>query len=150
MPYKNKEDRRAHYLANKQRILDGLRKHRLENPEKFSAYTRSYSSSVRGRHNCLKHALRRDKISETDLLWNFNFYSALLEDNECHYCLGPLCKTGGALDRIENDAGHVCYNVVPCCRKCNRIKGNDTSYEEMLLLVSALREIVRRKGFASA
>ena len=74
-------------------------------------------------------------------MWSFHFYESLIHEASCHYCLGPLSETGGGLDRIVNSVGHTCYNVVPCCRQCNRIKGHDISYKEMLILAPALRKI---------
>jgi hypothetical protein len=147
----NKERKKAwrkkHYAEHKERLLEKAKEYRQENLALYKERDKAKSQSIKGRHNSLRHALRRDKIEQSDYLWNRNFYEALIQDRECHYCFGLLDRTGGGLDRIENNLGHTCYNVVPCCRKCNRIKGNDTSYAEMMLLAPALREIVRLKSF---
>ena len=108
----------------------------------------NWSRTVKGRHKTIKRFLKKENISKTDLLWNLNFYSALIQDACCHYCSGALAETSHALDRINNDIGHTCYNVVPCCRRCNYIKGYDTSYEEMFLLVPALKEIIKLRILA--
>lgn len=60
-------------------------------------------------------------------------YAALI-DNSCHYCHGELDPTGGGLDRLDNKSGYYLGNVVPACGSCNRVKGDDFSYEQMLIL----------------
>lgn len=63
----------------------------------------------------------------------------------CHYCGGSLNETGGGLDRKNNATGYENDNVVPCCRQCNRVKGHDFTYEEMLLIAKVLRQIRESK-----
>lgn len=99
----------------------------------------------KGRLAVLKFWTQYEEIPDTDILRNINFYTELIRDNECHYCLGYLNVTGFALDRIDNSKGHVGFNVVPCCKGCNQKKMHDTSYEEMMLLAPALREIRKRR-----
>jgi hypothetical protein len=137
MPYKDPNRRKQYFKDNKDILNAARRIYRSENKEEFLLLERS----LKRRHKSLKISLRRDGVSESDPLWVYNFYCSLLFDAVCHYCLGDLNPTGGGLDRIDNSTGHVCYNVVPCCRQCNRIKGNDISYENMMLLSPALREI---------
>ena len=122
--------RRAYYANHKEERLVWFKKHR---------------STPRGRYTQVKEALKKDKVPLTDALWSFNFYSALIQDNECHYCLGPLNPSSHALDRMSNAAPHACWNVVPSCWWCNERKKADLSYEEMMLLAPALREIRRRR-----
>jgi|HubBroStandDraft_6_1064221.scaffolds.fasta_scaffold1037300_1 hypothetical protein len=100
------------------------------------------------RHAQLVRRLEREKVPSTDLLYRFGFYASLIEANSCTYCEGPLSPTGHALDRIVNSKGHRCFNVVPCCARCNSIKGDDDNltFEEMLILRPALIEIRIRRG----
>ncbi len=61
----------------------------------------------------------------------------------CHYCgLDPedFVKTGDkfitnklnlSVDRVDNSLGYDLSNIVLCCNRCNSIKGNFFSYEEM-------------------
>jgi len=162
---KNKEENTrkyaVYYQANHEKMLLKTRRYRVNNKEKVAAYDRQYRidnkeqlleqtsiyyRTLKGRHKTIKYALKKEGALESELLWNINFYSELVRDPLCHYCSGLLNETGGGLDRIQNDIGHTCYNVVPCCRRCNRIKGHDLSYEEMMLLAPALKEIVRLKS----
>jgi hypothetical protein len=103
------------------------------------------TSSFSSRHSNLYRSLRNERIPEYDLIWNLNFYTQIVLDNECHYCGGPLPKKGHGLDRLDSSIGHVCYNVVPCCGSCNGLKGHVISYEEMMILRPGLFEIRRRR-----
>jgi 5-methylcytosine-specific restriction endonuclease McrA len=98
-----------------------------------------------GRHTHLKKQLREENIPQSDLIWNLNFYTALIQDNKCHYCLGLLSPTGHALDRKSSDSGHEANNVVPSCWSCNSIKGKYWEYEHMMLLAPKLR-FLRKSG----
>lgn len=154
---------KAHHAANKEhrRIVD--KNYRKNNRAKIKAYeatyyadpikkakllarVHAYGRTLRCRHAGFLKTLRKEGVPSSDPLWNINFYTQLILDNRCHYCEGPLNSTGHGFDRVDNCLGHVCYNVVPCCRVCNRIKMHDILYEEMMLLISGLREIqLRRK-----
>ena len=114
-------------------------------PKAALAATKKYHRTLKGRHAVLKYKFIKEGVPVEDPIFNINFYSELIKDNECHYCLGPLGTTSHGLDAIDNNLGHICFNVVPCCRSCNQKKMNDTSYEEMMLLAPALREIRRRR-----
>jgi len=92
-----------------------------------------------GRHEYVRRLLRKEGVPETDLLWNLNFYTEIIKDGRCHYCEGSLNPTSHALDRVDNILGHVCYNVVPCCRRCNSIKSWFWTHDEMLIVRSRLK-----------
>ena len=114
------------------------REFRRSHPERI----RITEQSLRGRHKVLRKRLKKEGVPETDFLWRFNFYAALVADQECHYCGGKfLASFGPGLDRKDSKEKHVCYNVVPCCRPCNTRKMHDLSYEEMWLLAPVLRNI---------
>jgi hypothetical protein len=72
------------------------------------------------------------------------------EVNSCHYCSKPVDwkphgDTGYNLDRKNNSLGYSVENCVVCCGDCNKLKGDRFTYEEMLLLSPALKEIFIRK-----
>lgn len=117
---------------------------KANNPERL-AKNRDYRGTIKGRLSYFKCVTRQEDVPDTDILRNEHFYTELIKDNECHYCLGPLAKTGIGLDRMDSNQAHLCFNVVPCCWYCNTLKMHNTSYEEMWLLVPGLREIRRRR-----
>lgn len=121
------------------------RRYRDKKPWIRAEIAKRYFRTPRGRLATLRMCLNREGISQNDLLRNEHFYFELIRDNECHYCLGPLTPSGHALDRIDNNVGHVSFNIVPCCQDCNKKKLHNTSYEEMMLLAPALREIRKRR-----
>lgn len=139
-----------YYKENKEALFKKRRGYLREwyriNRKKVLEQHKDYGRSIVGKHAELKKKLREERVSHSDLLWSINFYSALIEARICHYCLGPLDEAGCGLDRVVNELGHLSYNVVPCCGSCNRKKGYDTSYEEMMLLAPTLREIRKRRG----
>ena len=50
-------------------------------------------------------------------------YTALIQGATCFYCEGQIESAGGGLDRKNYKQGYHLWNVVPCCRTCNRLKG---------------------------
>ena len=114
-------------------------------PETVLVHGRKWLRTFKGRHRALKYKSTEDGIPKEDPILNLRFYTELIRDSICHYCLGPLNATSHGLDCMDNDLGHRGFNVVPCCKSCNQKKMNDTTYEEMMLLAPALREIRRRR-----
>lgn len=57
--------------------------------------------------------------------------------SKCVYCSYPA--TG--LDRLDNLIGHTDANCVPCCTQCNVAKSNYFTYEDMLKIGKAIKEV---------
>lgn len=132
-----KERRKESYDANPEKYRRRARERRKSHPEVYRLQERS----VRARHRMLRCWLRQEGVPAEDLLFRLNFYASLIQDAVCHYCGGPLNETGVGLDSMDNTIGHTCYNVVPCCKLCNVRKNSDLTYEEMMLLSPALKQI---------
>lgn len=80
-------------------------------------------------------------------------FSQLISAN-CAYCGGPprnKLKNRNyiffyqGIDRLDNDKGYVPGNCVPCCSRCNSIKGEHLSHEEMILVASLLLGLRRSR-----
>ena len=56
----------------------------------------------------------------------------------CVYCYTD--KRIG-LDRLNNSKGHTKDNVAPCCYECNVARSNNFSYDEMLIIGKAIKEV---------
>ena len=56
----------------------------------------------------------------------------------CHYCKRPSHGLGIGLDRIDNGLGYTPENTLPCCRDCNRIRGNALTVKEMEIAMIAV------------
>lgn len=63
---------------------------------------------------------------------------ASLRAKTCFYCSSSLDVYGSGLDRIDNARGYDPDNVVPCCGKCNRVRGDDLTHEEMKVAMDAV------------
>lgn len=127
--------------------------HRAHNPEYHSDRHKKYNRGIKGLYSRLKRQARSAKvacdISMEDLVE--------LRKIGCVYeCGNSLSSASPSLDRINPKAGYTKDNVVPCCIKCNMIKGDWWTFEEMLVAnraVNALRasldkeKIKSRKGF---
>jgi hypothetical protein len=148
----NRPKKAAYYVKNKEKIKKRVHRRYLKFKKENVIYSRKYYKkhkaeilarfrTVKARFAVVRAYLRKERVPKTDYLWRQNFYAALITDAVCHYCQGPYSKSGASLDAINNDEGHRCYNVVPCCRSCNQKKMHDTSYEEMMMLAPVLREI---------
>lgn len=61
----------------------------------------------------------------------------------CETCGKPVAERG--LDQKDTAKGHTLDNVVPCCKRCNAVKMDHFSYEQMLRLSVTIREIDREK-----
>jgi orotate phosphoribosyltransferase len=62
----------------------------------------------------------------------------------CFYCKNSLQKEKGygvGLDRIDNNFGYKTANVVPCCNRCNYLRGDHYSHNEFILFSDLIMEI---------
>ena len=54
-----------------------------------------------------------------------------LTASPCSYCNGPIGDNGVRLDRLCSKSGYSLDNVVPCCYRCNMVKGRHLDEETM-------------------
>jgi len=90
--------------------------------------------------NRFKHSV--DLAHRRDLEWSISFEDFnkfLVQD--CYYCGGKLPETGSGLDRKDNSRGYYIENVVPCCYTCNKIKGDNLTFEEMVAVSLYLKKL---------
>lgn len=81
---------------------------------------RKYRKSLQSKFNTLKYSSKFRNI-EFDL--SFEEYKALVKF-DCAYCDKPLPTQGYGIDRVDSSLGYISGNLLPCCKKCNTIKGN--------------------------
>lgn len=85
------------------------------------------------------------------------FYSLIVQP--CHYCGSPPSNKAryeksygqavlyySGLDRKDNGRDYHMDNLVPCCIKCNGIKSDHLTYEEMMVVASALMNFSARRS----
>ncbi len=71
----------------------------------------------------------------------------------CFYCEEAIDKqVTGKLDRIINDRGigYTPNNVLPCCKICNRVRGDHYTVEETKTAVMAVKALRARKSQGTA
>jgi hypothetical protein len=110
-------------------------------------------------YSTLQHSAKREG---KPLYLTFENFLTFIKIQECYYCGAPifwpkcsryrdengkLMRRSQAyyLDRKDNSHGYSLDNCVVCCPRCNAIKGNTLTYEEMLMLREGLRNISNRK-----
>lgn len=81
----------------------------------------------------LRHAYRNyvGSANQRGLVWDISFeYFSKWVLYPCGYCRGmDIRKLNGmlmycnGLDRIDNSKGYIVDNIMPCCGRCNRMKG---------------------------
>lgn len=71
-------------------------------------------------------------------------YAKQLFSKNCAYCNCPPDEYHNGIDRIDNDHGYDCDNVVPCCTICNIIKGTldiDIFFKRIVSILTNLDKI---------
>lgn len=73
--------------------------------------------------------------------WDLTFeqWETIIQDDKCHYCDDPLDETGCGVDRKDNTLGYTLHNSIACCGRCNRIKGDNLTYDEMVIAMAAVK-----------
>lgn len=124
--------------------------HRAERLAYMVAYYRdnrtkklAYNSCDVARFCTLRYNAKKRNIP---LRLTFKQFVQLVAHAKCHYCGGPLPRTGHGLDRKNSKLSYSTKNCVPCCQPCNWIRGKDiVSYSEMLEVAKLLARLRRRK-----
>ena len=80
-----------------------------------------------------KQATKREKT----FLLSEEEYTTLIAQM-CHYCNGKIGEKGIGLDRLDNSQGYILTNIVPCCGRCNQIKGPKLNQEQMVKVAVVL------------
>ena len=114
---------------------------RMRTPEGRAQIFRRNRSS--GKYSASKSlAIKRGYVWE---LSRDDYYN-IIRCNACIYDGEALPPTGSGLDRKDNNVGYVLDNVVPCCTRCNTIKSDYWSYEEMLEIGSLMKSLRHKRG----
>lgn len=126
---------------------------RERNNNNYRKRSDQYKSRLRGNKRLLhqrwartKGALKHRSKIPREFSITLEEYSNIVKDNACIYCGGPLPKTMGGLDRLDNNKGYTKENVVPCCFTCNSMRGNHLSHEEMKAVANFIKELRNGKN----
>jgi hypothetical protein len=132
----------GYYSRNKEKDRLQSKKWRAENAERWRTYHYGYMRTIEGGFSFLKHQAKKRGL-ECD--FSLETYRAVVHSANCYYCQGELNETGAKLDRKDSSIGYLVSNSVPCCLRCNLIRGEDNiTYAEMIEVAKLLKEL--RKG----
>ena len=154
-PLKNKELDKAQYIKDREKILAKNKsperrkyknmksvEYRQRHPEKYQQKDRKHHETLSSRYGSLRYSAKDRGLK---LTITKEEYRKIISLDRCHYCQGPLDKTGSSLDRKDNSLGYSLENVLPCCKYCNVLKGSLLSYDEMVQVIGYLR-VARGSG----
>lgn len=130
---RKKIQKEEYALNNVEKIKIARELHYDTNKEKILQKCKQYSHSLEGMFSRIKTRCRRKNIK---LLLSLSDFISLREKALCHYCGDTLNTTG--LDRIDSNGPYSLDNCVPCCSKCNYIKGDVLTLEETKAIIIAL------------
>ena len=126
------------------------REHHIAHKVSRNAQSRAYGKTDAGkqarRRNARKLRTRynvtRSSAKKRGIAFSLDqvYYELLITEHPCYYCGGSLPETGSGLDRVDNTQGYVFGNVVPCCKSCNKFKGDLLSADEARMLISMLKD----------
>ena len=124
---------------------DQIRAHRNEyfgeHKEEIRLRNKQFRLTPEGQFSYLKSNAKRRGIEVSVSFPEF----ASMRASPCYYCKESLPKTGTCIDRLDSNKGYIPGNCVPCCHRCNYLKGNILSKEEAQVVIPALMDYRRTK-----
>lgn len=105
--------------------------------KKKRPYERTYNAQLR------KSARTRSDGFKIEWKLTYSEFAALCEIPNCHYCNQPLERaknrsnigsSSKLLDRKNSNDHYTIENSVPCCPRCNDMKGAHLTYDEMIMI----------------
>lgn len=122
MRKRNIEWERQYYKTNKDRYDAQRKAWRIKNPLRTK----------------FLQAKADTKARKLEFKLTYEFLIDLWHEG-CFYCKSNLLKeTGISADRIDNDIGYLPSNVLPCCGRCNKIRGDNLTVDEMQIAMNAI------------
>jgi len=145
---------RLYYAGNREKILARLKVKRCSDLEGARAREKAWRAPHLARLNLknswfinrYRHLKYRAKRRGVSLSLSREQYLEKISGAFCHYCQGPLSKSGSGLDRKNSALGYSQENSVPCCKTCNLVKGDERiSYRGMVEVVGPLIKKERKE-----
>jgi len=127
-----KQNRKQRYRANPVPEKNYQKRNYTDNLERCRAYYHNNKSRPNIRFAYLKAASKRRKI---EIQMTLEEYTKILSKENCFYCNSNVVEdsnNGSCLDRLDSTRPYCVDNVVLCCGKCNRIKSNIFTKDQML------------------
>ena len=115
---------------------------RKQPKEQTSRAQKKYRSTPHGRYVISTHSGLRKGLGFD--LTESQYDTLMIQP--CYYCNGSLGSTGLGLDRINNSIGYTLTNVLPCCKDCNRTRGDRFSVDETKAMIDFIKEYRLKHG----
>lgn len=140
---------KKYYQKNRQRIITYTKNYIKKHKNKVIMYMNKYGHTIRGIYASTKSKAKKRHIIFTLNKEEFiNWFNK--QEKVCVYCertekeaikdKNRHCNRL-TIDRKDNQKGYSSNNIVLCCHRCNTIKSNEFSYEQML----RVGEIIKKK-----
>ena len=134
---------------HRKKTREYVKKFRLLHPDLITERNKKFSQTPEGIYSSLKTgATSRNLEYSITKEYFVNWYNN--QDKTCHYCnrtleeikLDPIGHAGRlSIDRIDSTKGYIENNLVLACYRCNTIKSNYFTEQEML----KIGEIIKLK-----
>ena len=140
------------YMKHRDKLLakhkEYYKGHKNEIAKQHKAYLNKYLITASGiyttlkNHLCQRNQIDKLQISKEDFI---KWYTS--QEQKCFYCGRTLEKIQDddtqlkgnkrrlSIDRIDNDKGYELVNMVLACKRCNMIKNNFFTKDEMFKIV---------------
>lgn len=141
-----KEYYRKWCIENKDKVKSYNEKWRAKNRMQLREYNKEWRKNnpikdrARSRRTPHRFFKSLDSAKRRGLSWSISLeqFTELLAQ-PCFYSPNHIKgETGSGLDRIDNMKGYITGNVLPCCAKCNRSRGDRYTVEQWSIMISAL------------
>jgi len=149
---KKRENAKKYYLSHKKQCDERRKKYFETHKEYYRQYRREWRwQNPNGIYSCLKlGAKRRNLLFELNKNDFVNWYIG--QEKVCFYCHRNIEKIDEkndffakrskrlTIDRLDNLKGYTIGNIVLCCYRCNSIKGDFFSKNEMIKIGKIIQE----------
>lgn len=146
-----KNDKKRYYITYSKKHSEQIKKYRDEHKEIRKKYINEYRYNPRGIYCELKHGAKIRKIDINFSKEEFiNWYNS--QEQICHYCNRTWLQIEKSndtnqrgrltIDRKDNNKGYELNNIILACNRCNTIKSNYFTEEEML----EVGKIIKNRG----
>lgn len=126
--------KRDYYLKNKKELNRKNILRYQKNRNKYLKRAKEYNRTPAGRFYYMKKRGKKCSISKEQFITWFNS-----QKKNCCYCGVKFVKYGDirfspSIDRIDNSKGYHIDNICLCCYRCNMIKKDWFTFQEMKMI----------------
>jgi hypothetical protein len=136
--FSNVREKDKHQIYCKPCCITQHREYSSRHREQIKAYQRKYThGSITARLSDRFHALCRNSVKRGRKKPDFSRAEfrewVLSQPKHCFYCHSPInfMDSSATIDRLVNTQPYKLDNICVSCRRCNRVKGEYLTWNEM-------------------